>query len=76
MPQTDIHKVAGYLAGLLVTWLARKGFNLDVETTTALFVGVMTLVGTIIAKYTNPTGANASDARKVLEAQTGTGSGK
>jgi hypothetical protein len=69
VPQTDIHKLIGYFAGLLAAAAARYGFDLPLEIAVIIFNGFIILVSTLVGKRTNPTGANASTARHALEAQ-------
>lgn len=64
---TDIHKLAGFAAGVIVAYFAKRGTSLDPDTIAAILVGVTMLVSTLVGKKTNPTGANQSDARKALE---------
>lgn len=68
IPNTNLHKICGFLAGLATSYALKK-FNLvlDPEALTATFLGVSLFVGSVIAKYTNPTGANKSEHRQILE---------
>ncbi len=70
LPQTDIHKLTGYFAGVLVSALARYGLNVPLEIAVIILTGVSLLVSTLVGKRTNPTGANTSEARKALEETT------
>ncbi len=70
LPQTDIHKLVGYFASVLVGALARYGLNVPLEIAVIILTGVSLLVSTLVGKRTNPTGANSSDARKSLEETT------
>lgn len=67
IPQTDIHKVVGFLAGVVVSLAAHYGFNVPVEIAVIMLNGVFLVVSTWVGKHTNPTGANKSEARQVLE---------
>lgn len=75
IPKTDVHKLAGFAVGVLSTWAVNLGIDLTPQQQAWLTVGLTMLFSTIIGKFTNPTGANRSDARQELEKQTGTGSG-
>lgn len=67
LPQTDIHKIVGYFGAIIVTALARYGFNLPLEVCVAILNGLIILISTLVGKKTNPTGANTSTAREALE---------
>jgi hypothetical protein len=75
MPQTDIHKLVGFICGALAGLGAHYGFNVPDDIVAIIVTGVTLAVSTWIGKHTNPTGANSSEARKALEGQTGTGKG-
>ena len=75
IPKTDVHKLAGVVVGGLASWATGKGIDLTPQQQAWLTVALTVFFSTIISKFTNPTGANRSDARKTLENQTGTGSG-
>jgi hypothetical protein len=49
-----IPQFAAFLAAFLATWGAKKGFDFDPEVLTATFVGIFTIVKTIVARYANP----------------------
>jgi hypothetical protein len=71
MPNENLHKIVGFIAGLATSWLLRH-YNLvvDPEWLAAILFGIATFVSAIIAKYTNPTGAETKEARRALEAVT------
>jgi hypothetical protein len=71
LPQTDLHKLIGYFAGVLIAALARYGAEMPLEIAIIILNGVILLVSTLVGKKTNPTGANSSEARKALEESTG-----
>lgn len=75
LPQTDLHKFVGFFIGALAGVLANYGLNVPPEWIALIVTGVTMAVSTYVGKKTNPTGANTSEARKVLESQTGTGKG-
>ncbi len=68
IPNTNLHKIIGFVSGILVSLLAKKGLDLDPEWVSSILVGVTLVVSSLVAKKTNPTGANTSVARKTLEA--------
>ncbi len=70
MITTDIHKLVGYFAGVLIAAGARYGLNVPLEIAVIILNGVILLVSTLVGKKTNPTGANTSEARKALEETT------
>jgi uncharacterized membrane protein YeaQ/YmgE (transglycosylase-associated protein family) len=76
IPNTNLHKIAGFLAGLAAGWLAKQGLEIDPEWIASIILGVSLVVGSIVAKWTNPTGANRSDVRQVLESQVKTATGE
>ena len=68
IPQTDKHKLAGFFGGLIVSGAAYYGINVPLEVAIIIFNGAWLLISTLVGKQTNPTGANRSEDRQVLEA--------
>ena len=68
IPNTNLHKIVGFVSGLVVTYAAKKGLTLDPTELSAVLLGVSLFVSAIVAKWTNPTGANTSEARQSLDA--------
>lgn len=70
---TNIHKFVGWVVGVLlgfaIDYLAGHGINVSIspEVQGAITLGIALWVSSVVAKRTNPTGANQSDARAALE---------
>lgn len=67
----DKPKLIAFIAAAVSGALARYGFNLPLEISVIIVNGVLLGVNTYLAKKYNPTGANTTQAKVVMENQTG-----
>ena len=56
-----IPKVAAFLAALAVAYAAKRGFTLDTDQVTVIFVAVLGIVKTVLGRYMNPGNVNAPE---------------
>ncbi len=67
LPQTDIHKIIGFLVAIAFGYALKFGLNVPADVQASITLGLSILISTLIGKRTNPTGANTSEARHKLE---------
>ena len=65
MGSTNIARVVGWIASIVVGFAAEHGMTLDPATVTAIMIGVYSLVHRLVSKKTNPGDAATSEVAKV-----------